>query len=47
MAETFNIPENVIPVALLVMGYPAVDSKPLELHSKFRDIKEVVYYDSF
>ncbi|MBQ9734568.1 MAG: nitroreductase family protein [Clostridia bacterium] len=47
MADTFNIPENVIPVALLVMGYPAVDSKPLELHSKFRDINETVYYDSF
>ena len=47
MAETFNIPKSVIPVALLVMGYPAVDSKPLDLHSKFKDINEVVYYDSF
>jgi len=47
MIETFNIPKNVIPVALLVMGYPAVDSMPLELHSKFRNLDEVVYYDSF
>ena len=47
MAETFNIPKSVIPVALLVMGYPAVDSKPLDLHSKFKDLNEVVYYDSF
>ena len=45
--QAFNIPENVHPVALLMMGYPAVDSKPLELHSKFRDMEEVVYYDSF
>ena len=47
MTETFNIPKNVIPVALLVMGYPADDSKPLELHSKFRCLDEVVHYDSF
>ncbi|MBQ3115990.1 MAG: nitroreductase family protein [Clostridia bacterium] len=47
MTETFNIPENVIPVALLVMGYPAKDSAPIELHSKFRSLDEVVYYDSF
>ena len=47
MSQTFNIPENVIPVALLVMGYPAEDAKPLELHSKFKDINQVVCYDSF
>ena len=47
MKETFNVPNNVIPVALLVMGYPADDSKPLELHSKFRSLNEVVFYDSF
>lgn len=45
--EAFNIPENIKPVALLVMGYPAEDSKPLELHSKFRPIDEVVFYDTF
>ena len=47
MIETFNIPKNVIPVALLVMGYPSADAKPLDLHSKIRDVNEVVYYDSF
>ncbi|MBQ4109370.1 MAG: nitroreductase family protein [Clostridia bacterium] len=45
--ETFNIPENIVPLALLVMGYPAEDSRPLELHSKVRPIDEVVFYDSF
>jgi len=45
--ETFNITENIVPLALLVMGYPAEDSKPLELHSKVRPIDEVVFYDSF
>ena len=45
--EAFNIPENIKPLALLVMGYPAEDAKPLELHSKFRPLEEVVLYDTF
>lgn len=47
MRETFNIPENIEPAALLVMGYPAEDAKPLELHSQYRPIEEVVFYDTF
>jgi len=45
--NTFNIPKNVEPAALLVMGNPAPDAKPLDLHSKFRPIDEVVYYEKF
>lgn len=47
MREAFNIPENIEPMALLVMGYPADDAKPLHLHDQFRPMDEVVYYDSF
>ncbi len=47
MSETFGIPENVEPVALLVMGYPSDDAKPLDLHFKSRPIDETVTYDSF
>ncbi len=47
MRKAFNIPDNFIPVALLVMGYPASDSAPIEMHSKFRPLDEVVCYDSF
>lgn len=47
MRETFNIPENYEPVALLVMGYPSPDAKPLGLHYKTRPMEEVVFYDSF
>lgn len=47
MREAFHIPENFKPVALLVMGYPSDDAKPLELHSKFRPITDVVFYDDF
>lgn len=45
--EMFHIPEHIEPVALLVMGYPAEDAEPLDLHSKFRPLDEVVVYDSF
>lgn len=45
--EEFSIPENIEPLALLVLGYPHKDSAPIEMHSKFRPMDEVVFYDSF
>ena len=45
--EMFGIPENTEPVALLVMGYPHPDAAPIEMHSTYRPIDEVVFYDSF
>lgn len=47
MRETFSIPENIEPTALLVMGYPSEKAKPIAMHSAFRPIEETVYYDSF
>lgn len=47
MRETFNIPEEIEPVALLVMGYPAEDAVPLNLHDEFRPMEEIVVYDTF
>lgn len=47
MRQEFNIPENIEPVALLVMGYPAEDAKPLNLHSEYRPLEDIVVYDSF
>ena len=47
MRETFHIPQNIEPAALLVMGYPSPDAKPLELHEKFRPMHEVIFYDDF
>ena len=43
----FEIPDNIEPVALLVMGYPAEDCEPSHLHSEFRPIEEIVVYDKF
>ena len=47
MREEFNIPENINPAALLVMGYPSQESKPLNLHYESRPMEDVVFYDSF
>ena len=47
MRETFAIPESVEPTALLVMGYPAEDSAPMDLHNLFRPMSDVVFYDHF
>lgn len=43
----FEIPENIEPVALLVMGYPAPNSKPSHLHSEFRNLEDLVVYNQF
>lgn len=47
MRESFNIPENIDPVALLVMGYPSEDAKPIDMHFKFRPMDETVIYNEF
>lgn len=43
----FDVPSNIVPVALLVMGYPAPDCSQYPGHSSFRAIEEVVSYNSF
>ena len=45
--EAFNIPENIEPVGFIMMGYPADDAKPADMHSTFRPIDEVVVKDCF
>lgn len=47
MRETYNIPENIEPVALLVAGYPSRDAAPLQMHFDQRPLDEVTVYDSF
>ncbi len=44
ITKEFEIPENIIPVALLVMGYPTDDSSPIDMHFKYRPIEETVIY---
>ena len=47
MRDAFNIPDNIEPTALLVMGYPAEDATPLDMHFMNRPMDETVFYDNF
>ena len=47
MRETFGIPQGIEPTALLVMGYPAENAKPLPLHFKTRPMDETVVWEHF
>lgn len=47
MRETYEIPDYIEPVALLVMGYAAEDAVPAKLHYEYRPLEEVVCYDTF
>jgi len=47
MRDEFHIPENVEPLALLVMGYPSEDAKPIDMHYQYRPIGDVAVYDTF
>ncbi len=45
MCEAFDVPENIEPVALLVMGYAAEDVTPNERHFNKRPLPETVFYN--
>ena len=47
MRQAFSIPENIEPAALLLLGYPAEDAHPIEMHFTFRPMEETVVYDRF
>jgi len=42
--RSFQIPENLEPVALLTMGYPAENSRPSRLHNQFVPIADMVEF---
>ena len=45
--ELFNIPENIVPVAILDMGYPSEKGLPHPVHWKRKTLNETVVYESF
>lgn len=46
--EAFELPEYLVPVALLPIGYPRADSLPHPVfHNKRYDIEDTVFYNSF
>ena len=42
MRTQFELPENLIPAALLVMGYPAKDAQVNPLHHQTRELNDMV-----
>lgn len=47
LREAFSIPPELEPVALLPMGYPVPDAKPLPLHTQTRPLEELVFTGHF
>jgi nitroreductase len=43
----FKLPEKLLPVALLVLGYPADDAAPAERHNLRNPLESLVFYDRF
>ncbi|NLL40058.1 MAG: nitroreductase [Clostridiales bacterium] len=43
----FSLPDDIIPVAILPLGYASEDSKPAEIHYQRLPIEETVSYNSF
>lgn len=43
----FCVPDNIEPVAFLMMGYPAPDAQPFPGHTEFRPEEELVSYGNF
>jgi nitroreductase len=44
LIKEFNLPTNLEPVSLLVVGYPAIDAQPSIRHNQRKDISELVEY---
>jgi Nitroreductase len=47
ITKTYDLPEQIVPVALLVMGYPAQDATPSNMHEKRAPIEQTVFYHDF
>lgn len=44
ITHEFDLPDHLIPVALLVMGYPATDAQVNPLHHQTKALEEMVTY---
>lgn len=45
--EFFELPEHLVPVAILPLGYPKKDCMPHALHSKRNDMNQSVFFNTF
>lgn len=47
MIKEFALPDNIVPVVLLPIGYPAKDASQNPLHSERKSIEDTVFYNNF
>jgi len=47
MREAYNIPENIVPVTFLPIGYPAENARPSRLHGDRKSSDETIVYNQF
>ncbi len=47
MKEAYHMPDSIVPVVLLVMGYPAKDAAPSIMHERREPIDNIVFYNDF
>ena len=47
MKKEFNIPDNIVPVAILDMGYPSDKGQPHPVHWKRKALNETIVYETF
>jgi nitroreductase len=45
--EEFHLPANFLPVAMLILGYPAEDASPSERHVLREPLEKTVFYENF
>ena len=45
LMETYNVPNNLVPVAILPIGYPSEEVKPSELHFERKDISDFTFWN--
>ncbi len=45
LVEIYDIPENLIPVAILPIGYPSEKAKPSKLHFERKQISDFTYWN--
>lgn len=47
LRKQFELPENIAPICILPLGYPAADAAPGERHENRKPLQETVFYDHF
>ena len=46
LIKTYDIPSNLVPVAILPIGYPSQDAHPSKLHEQRNEISDFVYFEN-